>query len=76
MKNDKLLEQVVDYIEIVNDNPELFHDGIDKEISSLLMKVHEYMIKQKIKQDKFDNFMNKNVINYANFRKELIDIFK
>lgn len=45
MKN-KLLKEIDNMIQIIDDNEELFHDGIDEEISQLLIKIFDFIVKR------------------------------
>lgn len=40
----KLINEIIGMIEVIEESPELFHDGIDEEIISLLRKVVNYLI--------------------------------
>jgi len=45
MKN-KILKDIEDMIKVIEECPELFHDGIDEEIVCLLKQVGVYIIKK------------------------------
>jgi len=45
MKN-KLINETIGMIEVIEESPELFHDGIDEEIIDLLKKIINYLIKK------------------------------
>ena len=40
----KLINETVGMIEVIEECPELFHDGIDEEIISLLKEIVNYLI--------------------------------
>lgn len=43
----KLINEVIGMIEVIEESPELFHDGIDEEIISLLKAIVIYLKKEK-----------------------------
>ena len=47
MKKERLINEVKYMIQIVDDNEYLFHDGIDEEISYLLIEILDYLEKEK-----------------------------
>lgn len=42
MKN-KILKDIKNMIQVIDDNEELFHDGIDEELIDLLVEIKEYL---------------------------------
>ena len=43
MLKDKLISELENMIKVIITSPELFHDGIDEEILSLLLQVKRYI---------------------------------
>ena len=43
MNKKELIEYIQSYIDVIKISPELFHDGIDKEILDLLIEVKKYI---------------------------------
>lgn len=39
----KIIKDIINMIQVIEENPELFHDGIDEEIVSLLKDIIEEM---------------------------------
>lgn len=47
MKKERLIKEVKNMIQVIDDNEELFHDGIDEELSFLFIEILEYLEKEK-----------------------------
>ena len=41
---DKILKEIDNMIQVIDDNEVLFHDGIDEEITALLIKIFNYIV--------------------------------
>jgi len=47
IKKENILIGIDDYIKVIEESPELFHDGIDIEILDLLKTIKKYLLEER-----------------------------